>query len=78
MTFGKHPQQLKVLPEGEPARGDDIVVGEVGVPFEFPETGTATPESEGDVCGLPVGNGTCILPAGHAGNHRLTPPEVTA
>ena len=69
MTFGKHPQELKVLPEGTPAEGDDIVFGApgAGVPM------VPTPKEE--LCGFPVGNGTCVLAPGHSGNHRLTPPE---
>jgi hypothetical protein len=68
MGFGKHPQQLKELPEGELARGDDIVFGEPGVPTTAAEA----------LCGFPVGNGTCVMPPNHAGNHRLTLPEPEA
>lgn len=84
MTFGQHPQQLKVLPEGEPARANvlriaDALGAEPPVPpnveadFEASETAPAS-----DVCGFPVGNGTCVMPTGHAGNHRLTLPEPEA
>ena len=40
---------------------------------------TATPSvtalSTGAICHHPVGNGECVLEAGHAGSHRLTLPE---
>lgn len=69
MTYGPHPEQVKVLPEGHPAEGDDIVFGLPGVP------GPAVAAPKDALCGFPVGNGTCVLAPGHTGNHRLTAPN---
>lgn len=40
-------------------------------------TVTEAPVTEVALCGVPVGNGTCVLPEGHAGAHRLTPLEAS-
>lgn len=35
-------------------------------------------DAAADLCGARVGNGTCVLQAGHSGSHRLYPEEVPA
>ena len=55
------------LAEDEPVTDEELEESEEAEEDEEDE--------EPELCGHPVGNGECILPAGHEGSHRLHPEE---